>query len=128
MLIDFCRKALKVKRTRLKLRGLKVFLAVARSYLSFSYILSSFLFRYYVFLFGFQSFFYPGAGWYVLFLFMLSGMADFLVNPPGINLVPFLLFYAMDRLAYQTGVLWGCIRERSLAPLLPSLGFKTPGG
>ena len=124
--VDFCRKHISMRKTGLKLRNSKLFLSVMRSCFSFSYRVSSYLARYYLIFFALISFFYPKMWLFLLFLLFFSGMVDFLIRRPKIDVFSFLLFYTMDQFAYQTGVLWGCIKKKNFMPYVPVI-VKNPG-
>src|SRR4030042_6060404 len=85
LLVDFCRKSLKIKKSGLKLKGLQVLLSILRAHFSFSYQTSSFLARYYlIFLIPF-SLLYPKMWGLLLFLLIFSAFIDFSVKGPKIN-------------------------------------------
>jgi mycofactocin system glycosyltransferase len=119
LLVDFCRKSLKIKKSGLKLKGLQVLLSILRAHFSFSYQTSSFLVRYYlIFLIPF-SLLYPKMWGFLLFLLIFSALIDFLLKGPRIHFISFLFFYILDQLSYQTGVFWGCIKRKNLMPYVP---------
>jgi mycofactocin system glycosyltransferase len=118
-LIDFFRKHAKIKKNELGLRSSKVFLAALRSYFSFFYLTSSYLVRYYLIFLMPLSFLYSNIWAFLLFLLIFSAVVDFSIKRPKINFFSFLFFYTLDQLAYQTGVLWGCIREKNFMSYVP---------
>jgi len=121
LLVDFCRKSLKIRKTGLRLKSARVFLSVLRAHFSFSYHTSSYLVRYYLIFLIPLSFFYPKMWGFLLFLALFSGSVDFSIKKPKINFFSFLFFYILDQLAYQTGVLWGCIVKKNFGSYLPGI-------
>jgi mycofactocin system glycosyltransferase len=128
LLVDFYRKSLKIIRSGLKLKNLQVFSSVFRAHFSFSYHTSSFLVRYYLIFFVLISFFYPKMWGFLLFLLIFSGSVDFSVRKPRVHYFSFLFFYMLDQLAYQTGVLWGCIVKKNLRSYLPNILKRSGNG
>jgi hypothetical protein len=120
-LIDFFRKHAKIKKNELGLRSSKVFLAVLRSHFSFSHHSSSYLVRYYLIFFIALSFLYPNIWVFLLFLLIFSAIVDFSIKGPRDNFFSFFLLYTMDQLAYQMGVLWGCIAKKNFMPYIPAI-------
>jgi mycofactocin system glycosyltransferase len=125
LLVDFCRKFLKTKKSGVRLKGLQVFLSVLRTHFSFSYQTSSFLTRYYLIFLIPLSLFYPKMWGFVLFLLIFSSFTDFSIKRPKINFISFLFFYTLDQFAYQTGVFWGCIKKKNFMPYVPIVIRKT---
>ncbi len=85
--------------------------AALRTFLSFGYFAFFHLARYYLILFiGLGFLWYP--------LWILGGLAlvyasaaDYLIKRPVLFYPVFLFFYLMEHLAYQAGVLWGCLKK-----------------
>ena len=125
LLVDFCRKSLKIKKSGLQLKGSQVFLSVLRAHFSFSYHTSSFLVRYYLIFLIPLSFFYPKMWGFLLFLLIFSALIDFSVKGPKIDFFSFLFFYTLDQLAYQTGVFCGCMEKKNFMPYVPIILRKT---
>lgn len=55
------------------------------------------------------------------------GLSDWVRLKPHLSPLRFLLAQALDDLAYQGGCLWGCLRQRTLKPLLVELRIGWPG-
>lgn len=124
--VDFVRNKIRMSKTGLKLRNSTLFLSVMRSCVSFSYLASSYLARYYLIFFALIACFYPRMWLFLLFLLFFSGVVDFLIRRPKIDPFSFLLFYTMDQLSYQIGVLWGCIMKKNFVPYVPVI-VRNPG-
>lgn len=125
LLVDFCRKCLKIRKSGLRLKNARIFLSVLRAHFSFSYHTSSYLVRYYLIFFIPLSFLYPKIWGYLLFLLIFSGSVDFSIKKPRINLFSFLFFYTLDQFAYQIGVFWGCIVKKDFGSYIPGVLKKT---
>jgi mycofactocin system glycosyltransferase len=123
--VDLWRKATRIRKTRLRLKNSKVFLSILRTYISFSYHMSSYLVRYYLVFFVSLSFIYPNLWAFVLFLLVFSTIVDFIVKRPTIDFFSFFFFYTLDQFAYQTGVLWGCIKRKNFMTYVPVILRKT---
>jgi mycofactocin system glycosyltransferase len=116
---DFWRKTTKIRKTGLALRSSKVIFSIIRTYFSFSYHMSSYLVRYYLIFLIPLSFIFPNLWAFLLFLLIFSAIVDFSIKKPKIHFFSFLLFYTLDQLAYQTGVLWGCIKKKNFMTYVP---------
>jgi hypothetical protein len=125
LLVDFCRKGLKIRRTGLRLKSARVFLSVLRAHFSFSYHTSSYLVRYYLIFLIPLSFFYPKIWGFLLFLLIFSASGDFSIKKPKVNFFSFLFFYTLDQLAYQTGVFWGSVLNKNLRSYVPGILKKS---
>lgn len=121
LLVDFLSKYIKIKERGLTLKISKIVWAVLRSHFSFSYLASAYLIRYYLIFFIFLPFFYLKMWLFPFVLLIFSALVDFSIRKPKINIFPFLFFYTMDQLAYQTGVLWGCFEKRNFTPYIFSI-------
>jgi mycofactocin system glycosyltransferase len=116
---DFWRKAIKIRKTGLGLRSSQVALSILRTYFSFSYQMSSFLVRYFLIFLIPLSFIDPNLWIFLLFLLVFSTIVDFLIKKPKIIFFSFFLFYTLEQLAYQIGVLWGCIKQKDFMTYVP---------
>jgi mycofactocin system glycosyltransferase len=123
--IDLWRKVTKIRKTGLRLRNHRVFLSVLRTHFFFSYGTSSYLVRYYLIFLIPLSFIYPNLWTFVLFLLVFSAIADFIIKGPMIHFFSFFFFYILEQFAYQTGVLWGCIKRRNFMTYVPVI-FRKP--
>ncbi len=121
VLIDFCRKYLKIKRSGAGLKNSRLFFSVLRAHFSFAYHTSSYLARYYLIFLIPLSFLYPKMWGLLLFLVIFSGSVDFSIKKPRINLFSFLFFYTLDQLAYQTGAFWGCVVNKNFGSYIPGI-------
>jgi mycofactocin system glycosyltransferase len=125
LLVDFSRKYLKIKRSRLRLKKIRIFISVLRAHFSFSYQTSSYLSRYYLIFLVPLSLFFPKVWGFLFFLLIFSGSVEFSIKKPKINLFSFLYFYTLDQFAYQTGVFWGCLIKKTFGSYIPAIHKKT---
>jgi mycofactocin system glycosyltransferase len=119
LLVDFYRKSFKIKKSGLLLKGSQVLFSVLRAHYSFSYQTSSFLARYYLIFLIPLSLLYPKIWGFLFFLLIFSAFIDFLIKRPKIHFISFLFFYMLDQFAYQTGVFWGCMKNKTFMPYVP---------
>jgi mycofactocin system glycosyltransferase len=123
--VDLWRKATKIRKTRLGLRSSKIVLSVLRTHFSFSYHMSFYLVRYYLIFLIPLSFIYPNLWIFLIFLLVFSAAVDFSIKRPTIHFFSFFFLYTLDQFAYQTGVLWGCIKKKNFMPYVPIILRKT---
>jgi mycofactocin glycosyltransferase len=107
-------KALRLHRKGVCISIGKVCLSVLRMYMSYFYIMSSHLIRYYLFLFLLLGFAFHSL-WALAFSFlMLAASVDYSAKRPRLAFPAFLLYYVLDHISYQLGVFTGCLRARSI--------------
>jgi mycofactocin system glycosyltransferase len=101
-----------------------IFNAVFRSYAAFIYFTHYHLARYYLALFiGF------GFLWHPLWILgalalVYASVIDYYVKKPHLGYQAFLFYYGLDHLAYQTGVFWGCLKNRYFGSYRVSFRFS----
>jgi hypothetical protein len=61
---------------------------------------------------------------FLLFLLIFSSATDFAIKKPKMGLFPFFFFYTLDQIAYQTGVFWGCVKNKTFMPYVPVFSKK----
>lgn len=93
-----------------------------RSFFSLANFASFHLMRYYLSLL-----LVGGIFWHPIWLFCalalaLSASVDYRVKKPRLNYLSFLWFFALEHLAYQWGVLAGCLRRRTFRSYFPHFG------
>ena len=120
-LVDFSRKYLEMRTSRLGLPVHQMCLPVLRSYFSFVYNLSAYLVRYYLLFMVPLAFFYPPLWIFLFFLLFFSASVDFSIHRPRINFIFHVLFYTLDQLSYQAGVFWGCLSRKNFASYFPRI-------
>jgi mycofactocin glycosyltransferase len=106
-------KALNLHRKCVRIPFGKVCFSVLRMYLSYFYMMSFHLTRYYLvlsLLFGFSFHSLWGLGFTFL---ILAATVDYSAKRPRLAFPAFFYYYILDHLSYQLGVLAGCLRARS---------------
>jgi len=125
LLADFFRKYLKIERSGLRLKTFQILFSVMRAHFSFSYQTSSYLSRYYLIFLVPLSLLFPKVWGFLFFLLIFSGSVEFSIKRPKMNLLYFLFFYTLEQFAYQTGVFWGCLRNKNFGSYFPTLLKKS---
>jgi mycofactocin system glycosyltransferase len=108
--LDLFQKSGTLKKFKIVLPFQQIVYSTLRSYLSFFYFAFFHLVRYYlVLMFGLG--FLLHSMWFFggLALLLTSGI-DYSVKRPKLPYPAFLFFYALEHLAYQLGVFWGCLK------------------
>ena len=113
-------KAIPVKATLLVL-------AVVRSYLAFVFQCCSFVSRYYLIWSISLLFLLPTFSVVILGMHLLTGVVEYFIKRPNMNLALFLIYFSLEQLAYQLGVWWGCLRHFSFTAINPKLVNKLKG-
>ena len=96
-----------------------VFKATLRSHLAYTYLLNRHLTRYYTLLLLAVCFLVPPL---FILLLMLCGIVigvDYVRLRPEMNLGGYALCSLLDDCAYEVGVVWGCVKQRTWKPLVP---------
>jgi cellulose synthase/poly-beta-1,6-N-acetylglucosamine synthase-like glycosyltransferase len=111
-------KALRLRGKRIRISFGKVLLSVLRIYLSYFYIMSFHLARYHLVLLllsGFAFHFLWGLGFA---FFLIAASVDYSVKRPHLAIPVFFFYYVLDHIAYQLGVMAGCLRAGSFRSYL----------
>jgi len=109
----------KVQEQRIPISFLTVLKATLRGHLAYTYLLSRHLTRYYTLPLLVVSLLIPPL---LLPICLLCGIVigvDYRRLKPRMGLGWFALFSLLDDCAYEVGVIWGCIKNRTWKPLLP---------
>lgn len=102
----------------------KMVWAVFRSYLVFFYYWAAFFSRYYLFAPILILPFLPLISLALIGLHLLNGTVEYFIKKPRLNFFSFLFYFTLDQLSYQSGVWWGCLKNRCFRPVNPDLSFK----
>ncbi len=106
-------KALRLSRKNIRISLGKVCFSVLRIYISYFYMMSFHLVRYYLILWLLLGFAFHSL-WGLGFSFLiLAASVDYSVKHPRLVFPAFLFYYVFDHISYQLGVLAGCLRARS---------------
>ncbi len=118
---DIVNRQTKLYDRRLPITFLAISNAVARSYLSFLYHVTSFISRYYLI---------PGLVFWPLFpkfsgvifcMHLVAGVAEYFIKKTRMNPILFLFYFSLEQVSYQAGVLWGCFKYGNAKPFLPGI-------
>jgi mycofactocin glycosyltransferase len=106
-------KALRLHRKRIRIAFGKACLSVLRMYISYFYMMSFHLVRYYLVLLLLLGFAFRSL-WGVGFSFLIfAASVDYSAKRPRLAFPAFLFYYVLDHLSYQIGVFAGCLRAKS---------------
>jgi mycofactocin system glycosyltransferase len=109
----------KVRKQRVPVGFLAVFKATLRGHLAYTYLLCRHLTRYYTLLLLAVSLLIPPL---LLLTCLLCGIVivvDYRRLKPDMSLGGYALCALLDDCAYEVGVIWGCVKQRTWKPLLP---------
>ena len=122
LILDSLNRRKPIYKEGLPLSTFAILKAVLRSYLSFGYHLCAFVSRYYL-IWGFLFVcLLPSFSFVVLSLHLIVTMvASNIIKKPRLNPLWFLLFFTLDQLSYQTGVWWGCVKQRDFGSINPKV-------
>jgi mycofactocin glycosyltransferase len=111
-------KAIRLRRKRICISFGKVCFSVLRMYMSYFYMMSYHLARYYLVLLLLLGFAYHPL-WLLAFVFLLlAASVDYSAERPRLSFPPFFFYYILDHISYQLGVLTGCLRAKSFRTYL----------
>ena len=106
-------KAIRLHRKGVRISFGKVCLSVLRMYISYFYMMSFHLVRYYLVLLLLSGFAYRSL-WLLSFcLLMLAASVDYSVKRPRLVFPVFFFYYVLDHISYQLGVLARCLHTGS---------------
>ena len=118
LIAETASKTFRLRRKHVQISLGKVCFSVFRTCMSFFYMMSFHLVRYYFVLFLVLGFEFHSL-WALAFLFlMISGSVEYFAKHPRLSFPLFLFFHALDQISYQLGVLAGCLRARSFRSYL----------
>ena len=107
---------------------ISIFLAVLRGYFAHFYHLCAFASRYY--LIWAMLFFpvFPTGSIIIFAMHLLVGMVDYIIKKPRLNPFSFLFYFTLDQVSYQSGVWWGCIKQRAFGSVNPKVVWSALSG
>jgi len=124
VLTDCMTKHTKVKQNRIPVKVSQLFLAIVRSYAALFYHCCAFVSRYYLLWSIPIMLIFPLVSILFIVLHFISGLVDYFLKKPSLNLFGFLFYYSMEQLSYQTGVWFGCIKYKSFSAVNPIVIFQ----
>jgi mycofactocin glycosyltransferase len=99
--------------------------AVGKDHFQLAYYLAFYLVRYHLLLFIVLSFAGPSLIWLWMALVIFPTLVAYLRKRPRLSFPVFAFFYLAEHAFYQTGALWGCLRQRRFR--LYGIKFKHMG-
>lgn len=105
----------RVARQGIPLSRTDILIARGRAAASLAYYAGYHLLRYYLLPLSLVVALSPSLGILAATLVLWVGAVDYYVRRPKLAIPFFFLYYLLEQLAYGSGVLWGCIRQRSFA-------------
>jgi len=124
VLTDYTTKHIKIKQSRIPVKASQLFLAVVRGYAALFYHCCAFISRYYLLWFIPVMLIFPLVSILFIVLHSISGLVDYFLKKPRLNLFGFLFYYSLEQLSYQTGVWFGCIKYKSFSAINPIVIFQ----
>lgn len=98
--------------------------AVVREHVASLHHLSADMTRYYSLPLLFVVWLAPVCGPAIMILLLIAPIGDYYRLKPDLSLPIFIGLYGLEMVAYQLGLWRGCLRERTLLPLLPLLRWR----
>ena len=126
LMADVIKKLFKIRRKAIPIKVLSLLLSVQRSYLAFFLHIAAFVSRYYLFPALVILPIAPLVCTVTLMLHLVSGIVDYVIKKPHLNLVSFLFYFSLEQLSYQLGVWWGGANNICFRPLNPKIVNKIP--
>lgn len=119
LLFHIFRRYARLQKQKIPIQGVAVTAASIRSSLSLFYHICTFVSRYYLVLFAILSPSIPWLSAVAVCMHVFSGIVQYRITKPRLNLLSFLAFFSMDQISYQLGVWWGCLRRVYFKPVMP---------
>jgi mycofactocin system glycosyltransferase len=113
VLFEAIAKIFKLCRMDTRITSRKVLYSIGRVYISSFYFLAFHAIRYYLLLLLLLGFALHFLCILYLVLLIFAALVDYSVKCPRLIFPLFLFYYALDHIAYQLGVVMGCIRKGS---------------
>ncbi len=112
------------KMTRTPYPFKKIFTGAFRSHFLLIYYLSYHMVRYYLIPMVVLACLFPGLAPAAAFFLLLPAGVDYFTKKPGMLPPAFLFFFWAEQAAYQSGVFYGCIREKCFRPYRISFAWS----
>jgi mycofactocin system glycosyltransferase len=118
---DGGRRVLHLRRYGVELPALSVWSSVLRGHLSMLYFVYFHLVRYYLGPLAVAGLLTPGAWALSAFAILYAGAVDYSTRRPCMSFPGYLGYYLAEHIAYQGGVIAGCVRSRTFRSYLPAI-------
>jgi mycofactocin system glycosyltransferase len=124
---DGVRRLARLRREGVAVTGTQVWSTVLRTHLGMLYFTYFHLQRYYLLPLLLAGTVAPGAWALAASAVVYAAAVDYSVKRPRLGFANYLAYYAAEHLAYQTGVIAGCLREGTFRSYLPVLVSRVGG-
>jgi mycofactocin system glycosyltransferase len=124
LLVDSLLRFHKIRKSNVPIIFPRLLWGVLRSYIAFLYHCCAFVSRYYLWLSVPCFPWLPHATAVILGMHLLTGIGEYLIKKPSLNLPLFLFYFSLDQCSYQLGVWWGCLKRMYFGPVNPQIVRK----
>jgi hypothetical protein len=121
LVVDGLSRSVRLHREGVRLGARCIVASVVRGHLSFAYVLSFHLVRYYLVALVVLGALWPGVGALAAVAVVGVGAVEYATRRPRLSLPLYLAFFTAEHTAYQVGVAVGCFRRRTFRSYLPTL-------
>ncbi len=121
---DCLKKKNSIKNLKMALPFTLILCSSLRSIASFYYYTSFHLIRYYLVFMVLAGFILPSIWLLGIGALLISSIVDFSLKKPNMNYLSFLVIYIFEHVAYQWGVMAGCLNQRFFRCYIPKLSIK----
>lgn len=125
VMMDTLRKFASVTRSSIPIKFPALFLAVIRTYFAFFYHCCAFVSRYYLIWSIFVIPLSPLAFTIIMGMHFFTGVMEYFIKKPRLNLFAFLFYFSLEQFSYQSGVWWRCLKNLSFNAVNPRITWKT---
>lgn len=126
VIMDTLKKWIRIRHRALPIKVGVLLLAVLRGYFAFFHNCCAFVSRYYLIWAVFLLPIWPSGSASILGMHGFTGVVEYVIKKPRLNLFPFIFYFSLDQLSYQSGVWWGCVRNLSFRAVNPRVVRKSP--
>ena len=121
LLIDSLIRFGRIRRRHIPIHFPRILLAAFRGYLAVFYHWCAFVSRYYLYFALLLLMPVPVVSAVILGMHLLTGILEYFIKKPRLNLPLFLFYFTLDQLSYQLGVWWGCLKGLFFSPVNPRI-------
>lgn len=118
---DAARRTSRLRREMVDVSGRQIWSAVLRGHLGMLHIACFHLQRYYLLPLALTGAAMPGAWALAASAVLYAAGVDYSAKHPRLDFPTYVSYYAAEHLAYQAGVILGCLRERTFRSYLPAV-------
>lgn len=104
----------------------RLFAVAFRGYVVFLYHIFAFLSRYYLIALPLVGFIAPIGFIILISAHLITGIVEFKLRRPNLNLFFFIFYFTLEQTSYQTGVWWACFKNGCFSAVFPKIRFSRP--